>query len=354
MALHKHDRPAKTTEAHVKRTSSWVAATLVVFGFLAGGLLVPARALERIKISVPIASTTFAPLYHAQAAGYFADEGLAVEIVVIPGPASLQVVIAGDAQFALIPGTYQLMAYEKGQRLPAVMSVLTRNSINIVMHKEAARAKGITDKTPLAEKIRALKGLKLAGSTPGGLSHQMLVYYALKAGFNPQKDVEIVGLGTDPARLAALEQRQVDAVATASPSPETAVSRGFGIMVVDNAAGEDPDFAEFMMDVLVTPSETISQRPELVRKVVRALLKSNAWLLDHPAEQGVPFMKPTLGRHDDTVILTGLQKTRLGIPRDGRVTERAATLTQEFLRKVGALKTVIPYDQLVTHEFLPR
>lgn len=338
----------------MKRNSSWIAAALVVFAFLAGGLLIPARGAERIKISVPIASTTFAPLYHAQAAGYFADEGLAVEVVVIPGPASLQVVIAGDATFGLIPGTYQLMAHEKGQRLPAVMSVLTRNAINIVMHKETARAKGITDKTPLLDRIRALKGLRLAGSTPGGLSHQMLLYYTLKVGLNPQKDVEIVGLGTDLARLAALEQRQVDVVATGTPSPEAAVSRGFGIMVVDNAAGEDPDFAEFMMDVLVTPYETIRQRPELVRKVVRALLKSSAWLLDHPAEQGVAFMKPALGRHDDTVILTGLQKTRLGIPRDGRVTERAVTLTQEFLRKVGALKSVIPYDQLVTHEFLPR
>ena len=85
-----------------------------------------------------------------------------------------------------------------------------------------------------------------------------------------------------------------------------------------------------------------------------ALLKSNAWLLEHPVEVGLPFMKSALGRHDDAAILLGLQKTRLGIPRDGRVTERAVTLTQEFLRKVGALKTAIPYDHVVTHEFLPR
>lgn len=334
-----------------------VAARLV--GVLALGALfiafvVPARGADRIKISVPIASTTFAPLYHARAAGYFAEAGVDVEIIVIPGPASLQAVIAGDAQFALIPGTYQLMAHEKGQRLPAVMSVLTRNSINIVMHQEAARTKGITDKSPLADKIRALKGLKLAASTPGSISHQVFVYYLLKAGLDPQKDAEIVGLGSEPARLAALEQRHIDAFASASPAPEGAVARGFGVMVVDNAAGEDPDFAEFMMDVLVTTSETIKQQPALIRKVVSALLKSNAWLLDHPAEQGVPFMKPALGRHDDAVILTGLQKTRLGIPRDGRITERAVTLTQEFLRKVGALKSTIPYDQLVTNEFLPR
>src|SRR4029077_9034305 len=160
-----------------------------------------------------------------------------IDIVVIPGPASFQAMVAGDVQFALIPGTYQLLAYDKGQRVRAVMSVLTRNAINVVMHKDAARAKGITDKSPLQDKLRALKGLKLAGSAPGGFSHQMLVYYALKAGLEPQKDVDIVGLGTDPARLAALEQRQVDVFATGTPTPEAAVARGFGVMIVDNSAG---------------------------------------------------------------------------------------------------------------------
>jgi sulfonate transport system substrate-binding protein len=315
---------------------------------------IPSRGTEKIKISVPIAATTFAPLYHAREAGYFTEAGMEVEIVVIPGPASLQAVIAGDSQFALIPGTYQLMAQEKGQRVQAVMSVLTRNSINIVMHKEAAKQKGITERSPLIDKIKALKGLRLAASTPGSISHQVFVYYLIKAGLEPQRDAEIVGLGSEPARIAALEQRHIDVFASASPAPESVVSRGFGLMVVDNAAGEDPDFAEFMMDVLVTMPETIKRQPALIRKVVGALLKSNTWLLDHPVEQGLPYMKAALGRHDDAVILLGLQKTRLGIPRDGRVTERAVTLTQEFLRKVGALKTVIPYDHLVTHEFLPR
>ena len=65
-------------------------------------------------------------------------------------------------------------------------------------------------------------------------------------------------------------------------------------------------------------------------------------------------MRPVLGRVDDAVILSGIQKVRLGIPRDGRITERAFLLTQEFLRRVGAIKSVIPYDQIVTNEFLPR
>jgi hypothetical protein len=65
-------------------------------------------------------------------------------------------------------------------------------------------------------------------------------------------------------------------------------------------------------------------------------------------------MRPVLGRVDDAVILAGIQKVRLGIPRDGRITERAVTLTQQFLRRVGAIKSFVAYDQIVTNEFLPR
>lgn len=157
----------------MKRITAWIVGTLVVATLLVAG---PARGAEKIKITVPAHSTTFAPLYHASAAGYFAEEGLDVEVVVIAGTASLQAVIARDAQFALAPGTYQLMAHERGQRLLAVMSILTRNSINVVMHKDVARDKGITDTSPLSYKIRALKGLKLSGSAPGGFSHQVLVH----------------------------------------------------------------------------------------------------------------------------------------------------------------------------------
>jgi NitT/TauT family transport system substrate-binding protein len=338
----------------MKRVTTRIVGSLMVAGLLAGAFAVPVRGAEKIKITVPSPSTTFAPLYHARAAGYFTEEGLDVDIVVVPGAGSVQTVLARDSQFAMAPGTYQLMAYERGQRLVAVMSILTRLSLNIVMHRDVARERGITEKSSLADKVRALKGLKLSGFATGSFGYQVIVHYLLKAGLNPQNDVQIVGLGTAPALLVALEKRQIDAFVMGTPLPEAAASRGLGVMVVDNSAGEDPDFAEFMMDVLTVLPETVKQRPELIRKVVRAVLRSNAWILDHPAEGALPAMKPVLSGLDDAVILAGIQKVRLGIPRDGRVTERAVTLTQEFLRGVGALKSVIPYDQVVTNEFLPR
>ena len=76
-----------------------------------------------------------------------------------------------------------------------------------------AKERGITDKSPLADKIKALKGLKVSGA--------------------------------GPPMVLALEQRRIDAFATGTPIPDAAVARGFGLMVIHNAGGEDPDFGEF-------------------------------------------------------------------------------------------------------------
>jgi NitT/TauT family transport system substrate-binding protein len=311
-------------------------------------------AAEKIKITIPAAALTFASLYYAKSAGYFDAEGLDVEIVTVPGGGSLQALIAKDAQFCVTPGTYQMQAYEKGQPLIATGTILTRNAINVVMHKDVAREKGITDKSPLAEKIKALKGLRLSGTAVGSFSYQVLIYYLLKAGLDPQRDVQLIGIGAGPPMVLALEQRKVDGFATGTPIPDAAVHRGFGVMIVDNAAGEDPDFAEFMMNAVITYPDYLKEKPDVVRKVLRALVKANGWLLDHPAEQAVPAMRPFLGRLDDAILLDGLKKTKLGIPRDGRITEKAVQLTEDFMLKIGAVKSRIPYEKLVTNEYLPR
>ena len=55
------------------------------------------------------------------------------------------------------------------------------------------------------------------------------------------------------------------------PLPDTAVARGFAILLIDNARGEDPALAEFLQQVFVTRPDVIQKDPELVRKLVPAL-----------------------------------------------------------------------------------
>jgi hypothetical protein len=95
--------------------------TLLVVLALVGPATAPAA--EKLKVTIPAAAVTFASLYHAKAANYFTEEGLDVEIVTVAGGGALQALIAKDAQICVAPSTYQLQAWEKGQKLIATGSI---------------------------------------------------------------------------------------------------------------------------------------------------------------------------------------------------------------------------------------
>jgi len=69
------------------------------------------------------------------------------------------------------------------------------------MHKDVAKSKGVTESMPLADKIKALKGLTVGVTNPGALTAHLAAFVIRKAGYNPQQDVNIVPIGSGPTWL---------------------------------------------------------------------------------------------------------------------------------------------------------
>jgi NitT/TauT family transport system substrate-binding protein len=235
-----------------------------------------------------------------------------------------------------------------------VMSGLNKVFINWAMHKETAKAKGVTESMPLAEKIKALKGLTVGVTNPGALTAHLAAFVIRKAGYNPQQDVQIVPIGAGPTWLAALENRKVDVALTAPPVPETAISRGFAIMFINNAKGEDPSIPEFLMENLIARPETVAKDPDLVRRMVRALTRANRWALQNSAEQVADALKPFMAKTPPELLLAGAAAVLPALSKDGRTSERSFEVTQEILEQAGILKKRVSYADLVTNEFLTK
>src|SRR5262249_62280578 len=110
---------------------------------------------------------------------------------------------------------------------------------------------------------------------PGGLTAHSAAYPLRRAGLVPQQDANIISAGSGLTWLAALEQRKVDAALMSPPLPDSAVARGYAILLIDNARGEDPALAEFLQQVFGTRPHAIQKDPELGRKPARALPPPN-------------------------------------------------------------------------------
>jgi NitT/TauT family transport system substrate-binding protein len=313
------------------------------------------QAAKKIKLTMPVVALSMTPVYVAKAKGYFAEEGLDVEMITTNGSGpDIKALIAGEVDFTFTPGDSVMLAYQEGKRVVIVMTGFRRLIINWAMHKDVARAKGIVEGTPLAQKLKALKGLTVGVTQAGALTAHLASFVIRKAGYVPQQDVNIIPIGSGPTWLAALENRKVDVALTATPVPETAISQGFAMMFLNNAKGEDPSIPEFLMECLITRPDVIEKNPDLVRRMVRALTKGNKWALSNSPEQVAEALKPFLGQAPPEVLLSGVKSTLPALNPDGRTTPRSVQITEDVLEQAGILKQRVPYPVVANNGFLPR
>jgi NitT/TauT family transport system substrate-binding protein len=331
----------------------------VLYGLVSLLMLFPsdlgAQTPRKVKLTIPVVALSMTPVYLAQAQGFFAEEGLEVDVTSTGGGGpDIRALIAGEVDFSFTTGDNVILAHQEGKPLVMVVSALNKLFINWAIHKEAAKTKGITETSPLAEKLKSLKGLTVGVTNPAALTAHLAHFVVRKAGYVPQQDVKVIPIGAGPTWLAALENRKVDLALTAPPVPETAIHRGFALMFINNAKGEDPSISEFLMENLIARPETLKKDPDLVRRMVRALIKANKWALGSTPEQVADALKSTFGKTDPAIHLAGVRAVLPTLSQDGRTTERSLQSTQEVLEVAGLLKKRVAYPDIVSNEFLPK
>ena len=268
----------------------------------------PARAGEEIRLAVPAADLSMTPVYLAHALGFFAAQGLDVDLFTTQGSSlSLRALMSRQVDAAFTPGDAAILAFQRSPEIVMVYSGFTRPIINWAMNREVAQRRGLVNGSPLDQKLRALKRLVVGVTHLGDTAHHLAVASLLREGLRPGTDVKIVPLGSGRTWKAALEDGRVDAALGVVPLPEMATVRGKAIRLVDVAGGEDPSLAEFLMGTLVVRQEYAWRNPETVGKVVRAMYQAVRWAQANPPEKVAEVLRQFLGRMDATEVLEGVK-----------------------------------------------
>ena len=203
---------------------------------LAVGLLPTSGRAQDIEIlmALPAPTLTFSSAFIAEDAGFYKKEGLKVTHRILVGVASPNAVIAGAADFTIGTGPVFLRAAAAGQRLFAIANLIDRPLVELVLRKDVAEAAGITDKTPFAERAKALKGKTVAIQGVGSIVHAWERLVVSRGGLDVEKDVRIAPMDP-PAMLPALVTKSVDGFATSLPFTTEAVLKGHAIMLASGA-----------------------------------------------------------------------------------------------------------------------
>jgi len=309
----------------------------------------------KVRMSQPLDALSLASVYVARANNYFTDEGIDLDVTTFTGGGpDVQALIAGDVDFDATAATFLISAYQEGNPLLGVVSILNRAVVNGVMHKDVAAAKGVTTTTPFRDKLAALRGLTIGVSRPGSLTFQMGTYFIQEAGLTPGTDASVLAVGGGAGMLAALEQRKVDIIMNSPPEPEEAIREGIGIMYINNSAGEDPSLADFLQQVVLVRPDYARDHADVVRRMVRAFVRADKWINDHSAEELAALLQPFFPEMPAETLQASARSVRPAVPTDGRMTEQGILANYTLMELTGSLKSRPPWDALVTNEYLPQ
>ncbi len=224
---------------------------------------------EKVSLALDwVPNSNHAGIYEALKRGYFTDEGFDVNVYTPSDPSSiLQTVGAGRDDFGISYQPDLLQARSEG--VPVVsIAALVQHPLNSVM---ALKSSGI-------ERPAHLEGKKVG--YPGIASNKGMLENMLASDGLTLEDVALIDVGFD--LVPALLSGTVDAILGGYWTHESILieQEGQPVNVLRMESWGVPDFYELL---LVTNEKTIADRPETVRKFVRAFVKGYEAAIDNPS-----------------------------------------------------------------------
>ncbi|OGA46202.1 MAG: hypothetical protein A3G25_10545 [Betaproteobacteria bacterium RIFCSPLOWO2_12_FULL_63_13] len=289
-----------------------------------------------VVLAIPAPTMTFSAHYIAQDAGFYAKHGLKVEARNLSGVASTNAVIAGSADFSVGTGTTFLRAIANGQKLLSIGTLVNKPMVELVLRKDVAAAAGITDKTPLDERIKVLKGKTIAIQGVGSIIHAMQRLVSRRAGLDPDKDVRIAPM-SPPAMLPAMKSKQVDGFATSLPYTTQAIVKGEAVMLVSGPRGDLPEFIPFDYVVLFTRPEVCANEAAKCERMARASKAATDFIV-HKPDEALAILKKRFNKIDPQVLDAAWAVVSKAHSMDSKSTVKGLENSQRFSLDAGLLQ----------------
>jgi len=288
--------PTNTRSRSFFRATMGALATLPLLAGLT--VMSPAAELIPFKFGISAPVVTILPVWMAESAGFYEQEGLKVEVINMEGGSKgIQVLLSGNIQGMHVGVAPIVLANKAGADLRAITSTINTIPFTIFTKPEI--------KTP-----QDLKGKNIGISSFGAETDIAVTLMLQKFGMD-RKDVAISQLGGSSKRLGALLAGRVDAVPLIEPTVTIAKEKGFNPLM-DLAAAKTP----WIFDSVVVTKSYLDQHPDVLKRFVRAYLRA-AYLVLSDEKRGKEEIAKRFKTKDPKVIDATYKDFQRTMPLDG-------------------------------------
>jgi NitT/TauT family transport system substrate-binding protein len=219
---------------------------------------------EKLRVAYTVIAPTQATLWTAKELGFFAKNGLDVELVLLVGaPLAVTALVSGETPIVHAGASAVVTSNLQGSG--AVLVAGGANRFPYVLF--------VTDEIKRVEDLRGKKfGVSRIGSADNAAAITVLNRFGIK-----ETDLTYVQAGSIPARLAAMQTNALQA--TLLQAPETLKAKEIGMRPLLDFTKLD---VEWQQNGVATTRDYIKKRPDTVRRFIRAFVEGSAYNLNNP------------------------------------------------------------------------
>ena len=251
-----------------------VAALVLALGMLAALCACGGESDKKtiLRLNEVTHSVFYAPQYVAMSQGFFADEGLEIELTNGGGADKvMSAVISGQSDIGLAGPEACIYVYNQGKDdYPRIFAQLTKRDGSFLM--------GRTDESFSWENLR---GKTVIGGRAGGVPEMTLEYVLRQNGLVPQEDTVVDTSVQFNMMAGAFTGGQGDYVTLFEPTATQveAAGQGYVLTSIGLESGEIPYTAYF------ANMSWLEKNADTAQRFVNAIAKAQKWVQEHTDRQ---------------------------------------------------------------------
>ncbi len=309
-----------------------VVGLLISCNLFSGCVSTPAIDKTPVRIAMlPILDTI--PLYLAQDAGYFADEGISVEFIPVGSAAERDQVMAAGRADGMINDLVSVVLYNRQGITVQVVRFMRVASKEVPLYRVLASAKA---------------GIKTAADLAGvpiGISQGSIIDYVTdqllqSEGLSPD-EIKTVAVPNIPERMALLGSGELKAATLPEPFATLAIQNG-AVVITD-----DRSHPEFGNSVISFHKTFLDQHPATVKGFLKAVERAITDINASP-EKGRPILSKYKLVPPDLVAGYPVP----AFPTSSLPSEAQFDSVAQWARQKGLVDRTVPYAGSVIDNFL--
>jgi ABC-type nitrate/sulfonate/bicarbonate transport system substrate-binding protein len=255
-----------------------------------------AAVAQQVRTVIPRATLNYLSVPVAEVKGYFRDQGLENQTIVIPGSTAIAALVSGDVDYSGVGGT-GMRAALRGAPIKAIMFQTEK----VTWYLLAA---------PDVQKIADLKGKRVAVGTIGDTQDALITMLVERAGVSA-RDISRVAMPSRNTTTTLLSLKTGAFSAAVVNADESLLGEKEGLRTLAFVG----DLFPYPFQGFVATDKLLAERPKDVKRWLRAMVRALMFIRERPEEAAdIALKKIRMGQMSKSLVVEGIRRFSKSLP----------------------------------------